>query len=463
MLTKDELNEAISARQALVDEAQTIVKPHLEAHTQPEGDDATKLRTLDEQFKELDAKIVAAEQKNKGGELMDAFAGRAEALDKALKHERDGERPDLYRSGGDEVDEWLKTAITPGERFVASRGYADWIKRFPGGAPSFQATQFSEAEDVGAYRTMLGLQDSTAKLRGLLTPEKFRSLVFSDSSSDPRGSAGSLVNSLRRGLLEPGLTRPLTVRDLVSTLPVSTDVIEYVKEKSRLQNAAPVEEAEALTGSTGTKPEGGLEFQVITDTVKTIAEWVPITKRILSDAPQLRSYIDSYLTYDLALELEDQIVAGSGSGEDFTGILNTAGVLTQTGAATSIDDLRAAKRKVRVGGRTNPNAVLMTPADIETEIDTAKDTTLNYLGQSPFAYNGNDRIWGMPIIETEALDDGTAIVGDFSRAILFDRESTNISVGTADDDFIRNIVRVLAELRAGFGVIRPRAFCVVTF
>jgi HK97 family phage major capsid protein len=56
----------------------------------------------------------------------------------------------------------------------------------------------------------------------------------------------------------------------------------------------------------------------------------------------------------------------------------------------------------------------------------------------------------------------TALVGDFRRAMLFDRETTSISIGTAGDDFIRNLVRVLAELRAGFVVIRPAAFVAVT-
>lgn len=42
------------------------------------------------------------------------------------------------------------------------------------------------------------------------------------------------------------------------------------------------------------------------------------------------------------------------------------------------------------------------------------------------------------------------------------QEQVTISVGTVDQDFIRNIVRVLAELWAGFGVIRPSAFCPVT-
>jgi hypothetical protein len=46
--------------------------------------------------------------------------------------------------------------------------------------------------------------------------------------------------------------------------------------------------------------------------------------------------------------------------------------------------------------------------------------------------------------------------------MLFDQETTSISIGTAGDDFIRNLVRVLAEPRAGFVVIRPAAFVAVT-
>ena len=50
---------------------------------------------------------------------------------------------------------------------------------------------------------------------------------------------------------------------------------------------------------------------------------------------------------------------------------------------------------------------------------------------------------------SQANPAGTALVGDFRRAVLFDRESATISVGTVNDDFIRNLIRVLGELRAG--------------
>lgn len=458
-----DLKEKIERRNAIVSEAQELMTK-LEGKT-PDADQTEKLRSLDTEFKGLEGEI---KQHNESGEIMDRFRSASELVEQEKVKAREEQRPPLYgtpeNTQGKEFDDWMKTAVTPGEKFVRSEEYQGWLKKFPSGGPSIQTTTFSDKVQTGGYnQEILGLTDPSASLRGTLTPGKFRSLLTSqDTGSWPTtGGAGLLVQSLRRGLLDEALLRPLTVRDLVTTLQVSTDTIEYVIEKQRLQNAATVAEASAITGTTGTKPEGGLEFETKSDTVKTLAEWVPLTKRILADAPQLRAYIDQYLTYDLALELEDQIMSGGGTGEDFRGILNTANVLTQTGAANNFDDIRAAIRKVTITGRARPNAVVMTPADIET-FETTQDGNDRYYSNGPFGSAGVQTLWGLRIVQSEALTDGTAVVGDFSRAILFNREDTQISVGTAGDDFIRNIVRVLAELRAGFGVIRPKAFCVVT-
>jgi HK97 family phage major capsid protein len=98
----------------------------------------------------------------------------------------------------------------------------------------------------------------------------------------------------------------LSLRQLVTVLPTSSDAIEWVRESARVEAAAPVEEATALTGTTGVKPEGSLTFDLVQDTIKTMAIWVPATKRILQDAPQLQAYINSYLAYDLGRELYKQ-------------------------------------------------------------------------------------------------------------------------------------------------------------
>ncbi len=75
------------------------------------------------------------------------------------------------------------------------------------------------------------------------------------------------------------------------------------------------------------------------------------------------------------------------------------------------------------------------------------------------------RIWGMDVVETPAIAKGTALVGDFRMgATLFDRQQAALYVTDSDaDKFRMNIITLLAELRVGFAVLRPKAFTHVTF
>jgi HK97 family phage major capsid protein len=286
--------------------------------------------------------------------------------------------------------------------------------------------------------------------------------------SQEAASAGTLVWPQWLGLLEPGLWRPLTIRQLLTVMPTTSDTIEYVREVSHVNNAAIVADATALSGSSGTKPQGGLIFEKITDTVKTIAEWVAVTRRIVKDSPQLMEYINQYLMNDIAQELEDQIMSGTG-GDEFEGILEV--VSQSVGPAGSgawaaynkLDLVRAAKRVVFRNGRTNATAVVVNPSDSEV-LDILKASTAGtYFSGGPYMADTVTPLWGLTRIESEAVPEGTAVVGDFRRAILFDREDTSIVVGTAMDDLIRNLMRVLGEARYGFGVVRETAFCAIEF
>lgn len=367
--------------------------------------------------------------------------------------------PDIY--GGPAVDlEAIKATFrTPGDHFAVSDAYRGWMARFPEGGPSVSGNYQADQVVVKNFGKWLGLYTKTDRMRMAMAESNphFRALVTSADAS-----AGLWVRPDFRGLLEPGLVRPLTVRDLVTVLPTTSDAIQYVRENSRISGAAPVSEATALTGTSGSKPEGGLTFALVEDVVKTIAEWVPATKRILMDATGLRAYIDQFLLDDIATELEDQMVAGSG-GDGFIGILNTAGVQTTAVGASPLqafDAFLVAKSLIQVNARTTPTGILIHPTDLAT-VEGIKDGNDQYIGAGPFG-SPNPTYWGMRVIPSEAVPLGTALVGDFRRAVLFDREQTTITVGTANDDFIRNIVRILGELRAGFGVLRPAAFCTVT-
>jgi HK97 family phage major capsid protein len=71
-------------------------------------------------------------------------------------------------------------------------------------------------------------------------------------------------------------------------------------------------------------------------------------------------------------------------------------------------------------------------------------------------------VWRVPVVESESLTEGEALMGDFRKAVLWDREQATIQVSDSHEDFFtRNMVAILAEMRAAFGVIRPSAFIVV--
>jgi HK97 family phage major capsid protein len=349
-------------------------------------------------------------------------------------------------AGGDPRD-----ARSPGEMLVSSEALRIWGAKYPSGGPS-RGEALSDS---------IELRIPIAEL--LAPPTRARDIVSS-------ANAGALVGPDFRNVLDVGGTRPLRVLDLVSHIQTASDVVEYAVEISRTPAATPVEEATTLTGSLGLKPEGAITWEPRSANVKTIAVWLATSRRVISDAPQLRGLVDSYLAGDVRLELEDQVLSGDNIGEDFEGILNVANTQTADqsdtvgGSGNALDILRAAKRKVRVGGRTNATAVVVNPEDAEL-IDTLKASTAGvYLGANPYAFGaGNQTVWGVPVIESEGVEPGVAIMADWSRSVLFDRQSVQMQIGTVGDDFIRNIVRILAELRAAFAVLRPAAFCIVTF
>lgn len=313
----------------------------------------------------------------------------------------------------------------------------------------------------------------------LLPPKRGQKALVTGASDT---SAGAFVRSDDLGM-QGGLElfqRPLTLRNLVTQGTTTSDAIEYMMLASITNNAAPVPEATSSAPPTsggsagplvlnpggGYKPESGLSFTSASTTVKTIAHWLPVTKRALADAAQIVTLIDNFLEYGLEEEVEDQIVAGDGTGENLLGIANVSGLQTQapvadgTGRPAGFGQLlttRAAKRKVTTA-RANANAYVMHPLDWES-FEVLADNDGRFYGDGPFSAGDQRTLWGLPVVESEAIPQGTAYVGDFTKAILWNRQQATITTTDSHSDyFIRNLVAILAELRIAFGVIQPSAF-----
>lgn len=299
--------------------------------------------------------------------------------------------------------------------------------------------------------------------RSVISSQPFGAKALITGGSDT--SAGAFVvnddQGLRVGL--DAFQRPLTVRSLVTNGTTDSDTVEYVRVTATTNNASPVAESTttadpgSMNAANGVKPESAMTLTKVTETVRTIAHWLPATTRALSDAGQVRTLIDSFLRYGLEEELEDQMINGAGTGENFTGINNVSGTQSQAFSTNLLETTRKARTLVRTVGRSIPTAYVMNPADWE-KIDLLQDNEARYYFGGP-ARLGQPTLWGLPVVESEAVSAGTAYVGDWRKAVLWDRQQASITVSNSHANFfIRNMVAILAEMRAAFGVLQPNAF-----
>lgn len=340
-----------------------------------------------------------------------------------------------------------------GQIFVESVQYGNFMKAHGNRAPGDRAHVQSEPVGVKSFR------------RGRK--------ALATGASDTSG--GAFVQTDITGIYE-ALGRPaLTVRDLITVRQTESDTVEFVRQTTQPTAAAPVPEATSAAAPTapgaagplvlnaggGYKPEGAIAFEKVTTSVKTIAEWIPATKRGIADAAQLRGLIDDELLADLAQTEEDEILNGDGTGEHLTGILETANIQTQAYSATVTDldplleTTLKARTKVRTVGRSVPTGYLLNPLDWE-KIQLAR---LAKNPQNEAITAGVPTLHGLPVVESENIASGVGLVGDFRKAVLWDREQASISITDSHADFfIRNLVAILAEERAAFGVTRPKAF-----
>ena len=306
-------------------------------------------------------------------------------------------------------------------------------------------------------------------------------MLFKDVySALPSGTPGSF-GRIDRDPMVSQPTRTRRVRDLFPSRTTTAAVIEYFRMlgfttpgTTATNAASSVAERAANNGSFASKPQSSFQFVGQQAPVRTLAHWEAAHRNVLADEPQLRSIIDNELMYGLRLQEDAQILNGNGQGENLTGILQTSGIQDyswsdgQSGAGDNTADTKAdaLRRAATLSflAYYEPTGIVMHPNDWE-DIELTKDLNGQYLVAVSVAMGGEPRIWRIPIVETPAIAEGTALVGAFGTgAQLYDREQASIRISEQHADFfVRNAIVILAEQRLALAVKRPEAFVEVTF
>lgn len=273
--------------------------------------------------------------------------------------------------------------------------------------------------------------------------------AITSATANAAGSAGSLVVP-QRDQLAGMPKRRLTIRDLLTVIPVESGAIEYPKQKLRTNNSAVVAEG-------AQKPSSELQYDLQSVPIRTIAHFVKASRQILDDAPQLQGEIDGELIYGLALTEEAELLTGDGTGQHLNGMVTQA---TAYSAAMALADLTAIDvigLAILQASLTDvePDGIIVHPADWWA-IRLSKTSDGKYLFGDP-GVAVTPSLFGLPLVPTKAMTLRKFMVGAFKAQTLYDRWEARVEVGFENDDFTKNMVTILGEERIGFAAKVPQA------
>lgn len=290
-------------------------------------------------------------------------------------------------------------------------------------------------------------------------------------------SAPEFVPSAAKTAGDPTITTGLTRPDYgpVVPLPLRRPTVAALLSQGTLANSSlTYYQQQAMSGAFGQvgenaqKPGMTFSFDPVTATLHKIAGWYKISDEALEDSEYVVSVIDNQLMVRLALTEEDAILNSTGSSGTMTGILSTSGIQTETAAdrADCLPALLRALTKVQTGAEIVADGIVINPVDYQ-QLRLQQDANQQFYGGGPFtgAYGNNGvpaqpDVWSYRTVVTQAIAQGTALVGAFQvGAQLFRKGGVRVDSTNSDGtDFQYNRVMVRAEERVLLAVYQPLAF-----
>ncbi|HEY0878132.1 MAG TPA: phage major capsid protein [Zeimonas sp.] len=356
---------------------------------------------------------------------------------------------DFSKSGADARAE-IQARLGAIEQVVAMRESLGSGAHSSGG-PSVGAQALQALGEDGQFTTA-----AEAAQRGM-KPSSFAARVNVDGSihaalTNEHGittSEGGMPSQPGRGGIVGAVQRPLRLLDVLPRRAVANDAIEFVQLHATGDAAEQELEGDA-------KAEVSLDGVLVRVEIATIAGWTAASKQVLADHNALQQQIDRTVRNKVLDRLEHQLINGGGSTGKIRGLVDQATPFVPAIGSTAADVIgEALMAHARDGYRAS--VVILHPSDwYRLQIEKTA-TEQAYLFGSPTAPLP-PALWNASVVTTPSIDQGTALTLDPSFVTILDRELLSVQVSNQHADFFtRNLVAILAELRAGLEVADQRA------
>ena len=255
------------------------------------------------------------------------------------------------------------------------------------------------------------------------------------------------------------IARPVRLIDLFpNRTALSGNAFEYFQQTVR-DNQATVVPDNAV------KPTSVLTVEAHQDRARVVAHLSePTPVRIWDDHNELQTWLTTEMIQGVLDGLEDQIVAGDGTGENMLGLLATPGTTAVPWDTDALTTLRSAVTALQVLGEV-PDGWALNPADAQ-DVDLSRWGTSGGLllgGYESGGDPGSANIFGPAArrVISNSVPVGTAILGDFTKLRVYVRQDANLAIDASGVLFTKNQFIARGEGRFGIGVLRPSAFAIV--
>ena len=336
----------------------------------------------------------------------------------------------------------VEQIVAGAEAYASGRGFA--------GGPSFGALALERLQDDGNFQTAMsaagrGMKPSQFSAR-VNVDGSIRAALIGESSSST--DTGIPSQPERRGIVGP-VARPLRLLDVLPSRPTTADAVEFIKLSATGDASEQDEQGD-------TKAELDFDGTLARAEIVTIAGWTAASKQVLSDHVALQAQIDRVIRHKVLSRLEHQLINGDGTTGKIAGLLTQATAFVPTIGQTPADIIGEALVTQADAGYA-PNLVLLNPIDWFLIQVTKTLTEGQYIFGSP-TMPVPPALWNATIVTTPSLPEGTGLTIDTSFVTVLDREQANVTISNSHSDyFVRNLVAILGEMRAGLEVVDESA------
>jgi len=198
------------------------------------------------------------------------------------------------------------------------------------------------------------------------------------------------------------------------------------------------------------KPLASFDLTPETSNAKKVAEAMKMSTELLYDVEGFRTLVENELRYEVEMAANTASLTGTVSSTSPAGVTTIASPYTLTTIKTpnpnNADAVRAAKAQLVSLNFDRDIVAFINPIDA-ANMDLAKANDSGVYMLPPFTTADGRVIAGVPVIEDNNIAVGYLLIGDMSKYKILMYQDFFIAWGWENDDFRKNLVTVLGEMR----------------